>query len=238
MAEELMGEMSGDNLRSVATNPGLTEDLALLLLNRSDLPAAVLDELARNPSAMQSHRVRSRVACHPHTPRHLAINVIRQLYTFELMQVALAPTALPEVIIAAEQAILMRLDKIAAGERITLGHRGSTRIAGALLLDGDPRVIEAALDNGRLTEDFVLKAIMSPKASPVLLELVSHHAKWSLRADLREALLRNEKLPVARALELAKLMPVRTLREILHDARLRENVRTFLEKEVQKRSGT
>jgi hypothetical protein len=237
MAEELH-DVAPEGLRSVASNPGLTEDLALLLLNRTDLPAAVLDELSRNPSAMQSHRVRARVACHPHTPRHLAINVIRQLYTFELMQVALAPAALPEVIIAAEQAILMRLDKIAAGERITLGRRGSTRIAGALLLDGDARIMEAALDNPRLTEEFVTKAIMSPKASPVLLELVSHHAKWSLRADVREALLRNEKLPVARALEIAKVMPARTLREILHDSRVRETVRTFLQKEVQRRSST
>lgn len=237
MAEELQ-DIAPEGLRSVASNPGLTEDLALLLLNRSDLPAAVLDELSRNSSAMQSHRVRARVACHPHTPRHLAINVIRQLYTFELMQVALAPTALPEVIIAAEQAILMRLDKIAAGERITLGRRGSTRIAGALLLDGDARIMEAALDNPRLTEDVVIKAIMSPKASPALLELVSHHAKWSLRADIREVLLRNEKLPVARALEIAKVVPMRMLREILHDSRVRENVRTFLQKEVQRRSST
>jgi hypothetical protein len=236
MAEELIHDVSAEGLRSIAVNPGLTEDLALLLLNRTDLPAAVLDELSRNSSAMQSHRVRARVACHPHTPRHLAINVIRQLYTFELMQVALAPTALPEVIIAAEQAILMRLDKIAAGERITLGRRGSTRIAGALLLDGDARVMEAALDNPRLTEDVIIKAIMSPKVSPTLLELVSHHAKWSLRADVREGLLRNEKLPVARALELAKQIPLPTLREILHHSRLRENVRTFLQKELERRS--
>lgn len=237
MAEELH-DVAPEGLRSVASNPGLTEDLALLLLNRTDLPAAVLDELSRNSSAMQSRRVRARVACHPHTPRHLAINVIRQLYTFELMQVALAPTALPEVIIAAEQAILMRLDKIAAGERITLGRRGSTRIAGALLLDGDVRIMEAALDNPRLTEDVVTNAIMSPKASPALLELVSHHAKWSLRADIRAALLRNEKLPVARALEIAKMIPVHTLREILHDSRLRENVRTFLQNEVKRKGST
>ena len=235
MPEELH-DVSAERLRGVASNPGLTEDLALLLLNRTDLPAAVLDELSRNPSAMQSHRVRSRVACHPHTPRHLAINVIRQLYTFELMQVALAPTALPEVIIAAEQAILMRLEKIAAGERITLGRRGSTRIAGALLLDGDARVMEAALDNPRLTEDVVIKAVMSPKVSPALLELVSHHAKWSLRSEIREALLRNEKLPVPRAMEMAKVMPLKAVREILHDARLRENVRVLLQKEVEKRS--
>jgi len=236
MSENVSYETSPEALQRVAANPGLSEDLALALLNRTDLPVAVLEELGKNSSAMQSHRVRARLACHPHTPRHVATTLIRQLYTFELMQVALTPTALPEVIIAAEQAILMRLDKIAAGERITLARRGSTRIAAALLLDGDARIIEAALDNARLTEDVVVKGLMSPKAAPALLELVSHHSKWSLRADVREALLRQEKLPVARALELAKLMPVRTLKAILHESRLRENVRALLMKEVQQRS--
>ncbi len=228
-------EISPEALRRIACNPGLTEDLALMLLKRTDLPASVVEELSRNTSAMQSHRVRARLACHQHTPRHIAIASVRQLYTFELMQVALTPAVPPEVAIAAEQAIIMRIDKIAAGERITLAHRSSGRIAGALLLDSDPRVLEAALNNSHLTEDVVIKAIMSPKCPQPLLELVCHHNKWSLRPEIREALLRHEKLPLARALEIAKAMPPRALRDLLHDSRLKENIRTYLQKELQQR---
>lgn len=236
--QTLIQDTSPEALRRIVTNPGLSEDLALSLLKHSDLPSAVIEELARNTSAMQSHRVRARLACHPHTPRHIAIQLVRQLYTFELMQVALTPGALPEVVMAAEQAILMRVEKIAAGERITLARQGSGRIAAALLQDPEARVIEAALNNPRATEDVIVKALMSPKSPQALLELVCHHAKWSLRPEIREALLRHQSLPLARALEIAKLLPTRSLRAVLHDSRLKENIRTYLQKEVQQRGGT
>jgi hypothetical protein len=232
-----VSEATPDGLRRIVANPGLSEDLALALLKRADLPAGVLEELAKNSGAMQSHRVRTRVACHGRTPRHMAIALVRQLYTFELMEVALTPGVLPEIAMAAEQAILMRLEKIACGERITLARRGSSRLAAHLLLDPDPRVLEAALDNPRATEDVVTKAVLSPKSSQPLLELVCHHSKWSVRPEIREALLRNSKLPVPRALEIAKLLPVHTLRALVHDSHLKENIRGFLQQELQQRNG-
>jgi len=230
-----MAEATPDGLRRIVANPGLSEDLALSLLKRGDLPTGVLEELAKNSAAMQSHRVRTRVACHAKTPRHIAIALVRQLYTFELMEVALAPAVLPEIAMAAEQAILMRLEKIACGERVTLARRSSGRLAASLLLDSDPRVVEAALNNSRVTEDVVTKAVLSAKSSAALLELVCHHSKWAVRPEIREALLRNEKLPVPRALEIAKILPAHTLRALVHDSHLKENIRGFLQKELQDR---
>src|SRR5581483_8900844 len=179
-----MAEATPDGLRRIVANPGLSEDLALSLLKRGDLPTGVLEELAKNSAAMQSHRVRTRVACHAKTPRHIAIALVRQLYTFELMEVALAPAVLPEIAMAAEQAILMRLEKIACGERVTLARRSSGRLAASLLLDPDPRVLDAALNNPHVTEDVVTKAVLSAKSSAALLELVCHHSKWAVRPEI------------------------------------------------------
>jgi hypothetical protein len=231
-----MAEATPDGLRRIVANPALSEDLALSLLKRGDLPTGVLEELARNSAAMQSHRVRTRVACHAKTPRHIAIALVRQLYTFELMEVALAPAVLPEIAMAAEQAILMRLEKIACGERVTLARRSSGRLAASLLLDADPRVVEATLDNPRVTEEVVTKAVLSPKSSTSLLELVCHHSKWALRPEIREALLRSGRLPLPQVLEIAKLLPVHTLRALVHDSHLKENIRGALQKELQQRA--
>jgi len=45
-----------DDLRRVAADPALTEDLVLALLKRTDLPPEVLEQLAKN--AMRSSRAK------------------------------------------------------------------------------------------------------------------------------------------------------------------------------------
>src|SRR4029079_11791883 len=78
-------------LRGVASSPHLTEDLALLLLNRRDLPPPVLEDLSRNSATMRHRKVIMAVVSHPRTPRHVTLPISRHLYTFELMQLALTP---------------------------------------------------------------------------------------------------------------------------------------------------
>ena len=88
---EAIHSSSADVLAAAASDPRLTEDLALALLKRSDLPAEVLDRLSKNSGAMQSRKVKLAVVEHPKTPRHVSIPMVRHLFTFDLMQVALTP---------------------------------------------------------------------------------------------------------------------------------------------------
>src|SRR5690349_21533774 len=68
-------------LRGVAASPRLTEDLALALLNRRDLPPQVLEDLSRNGAAMRHRKVMMAVVSHPRTPRHVTLPIARHLYT-------------------------------------------------------------------------------------------------------------------------------------------------------------
>src|SRR5271165_808980 len=76
--------VSAELLRT-ASDPALTEDLALGLLKRADLPAEVLEQLAKNASALKSRKVKIAIAGHARTPRHVSVPLARQLYTFDLM---------------------------------------------------------------------------------------------------------------------------------------------------------
>jgi len=214
-----------------ADSATLNEDLALSQLKQQDLSSQAIEEITRNTGTMKSRKVRLAVAAHPRTPRRIALRLIRELFTFELMQFALTPAAPADLKRVADELLLSRLSSISLGERITLARRSSTLVAGTLLLDKESKVWQPALENARLTEAAVVKALQRTTATPGFVEAVSHHSKWSLRHEVRIALLRNAHTPLARALEFARRIPPKQLRDILHTSRLPEKIKSYLRKE-------
>lgn len=231
----LIHSHSADELKRAASHEALSEELALALLERRDLPADALEALSKNAPALKSRRVLVGMIGHPKTPRHVSLPVIRHLYTFELMQLALSPAVLADIKKAAEETLVSRLEKITLGERITLARRASGRVAAALLLDSEPRVVEAAVTNPFLTEVLIVKALMSEKAPATLVELVCRDGKWSLRREVRIALLRHPLTPANEAAQLARSLPTGVLHELMQDARLPEAARECLQRELQVR---
>jgi len=227
--ESSIHNLTEEELLRLASNTALTEDLALSVLNRADLPAAVLEQFAKNATFLKLRKAKLALVAHPHTPRRVSVPMVRQFYTFDLMKVALTPSVPADVKVAADDVLISRLKAVTLGERLALARRGSGRVAGALLLDGEAPVMRMALENGRLTEAFVIQAVLRPEASVALLQAVAQHAKWSFRREIRIALLRTEHLSLARALEFAKGLTTPFLREVLHSSRLPARIKEQLE---------
>src|SRR5207249_10766631 len=97
-----------------------------------------------------------------------------------------------------------------------------------LLLDDETRIVRAALENPRLTEASIIKALTRRNSSSAFVEAVCRHSKWSPRREIRMALLRNEKTPLARALEFARSLPMALARESMHGSRLPTNVKYYV----------
>jgi hypothetical protein len=228
---------STEVLLSASSDAALSEELALALLSRGDLPTEVLDRLSRNAAVMKSRKVKLALLQHPKTPRHVSLPMIRHLFTFDLMQVALTPVVAADLKAAADEALIHRLEKISAGEKLSLARRASGRVAGELLRDGDARVMQAALENSHLTEAAVAKAIVRPTAASNFIEAVANHGKWSLRQEIRMALLRNAHTPPARAAEFAGSLPPRVLKEMLEASELPEEVKEKLQRGVAGQGG-
>ena len=166
----------------------LTEDAALALLKKADLQPAVLEKLSKSSSLMKSRKVKLALVQHLRTPRHVLLPLLRHLFTFDLMRVALMPAVSAEAKIAAEESLIHRLEKLSLGEKLSLAKRSSGRVASALLHDPDPGVVDTALKNGRLTESAVLRELMKRNAGPHLAHTISAHPKWGLRQEVRTAL--------------------------------------------------
>jgi hypothetical protein len=239
------------DLLRTAADPALTEDLALALLKRADLPLEVIEQLAKNTNALKSRKVKIALASHPKTPRHVSVPLARQFYTFDLMKVSLSPTVPADVKVAVDDVLISRLKTVTTGERLTLARRASGRVAAALLLDvetigtkivdaktsaRETRVMQAALENPRLTEALVTNSVLRPAASAALVHAVAQHAKWSRRREIRATLLRTEHLSLARALEFSREIPAPMLRELLTASRLPSQIKDQLLRESQSSS--
>ena len=138
-----------------SANPALTEDRALAELEHRDLQADRIEQISQNSGVRKSRKVRLALSAHPHTPRRIALRVIRELYTFELMQFALTPAAPADLRRVADELLVARLAGVTLGERISLARRSSERVAGALLLDKETPVWQAAMESPRLTESAI-----------------------------------------------------------------------------------
>jgi hypothetical protein len=214
----------------------LNEDLALALLERRDLPVETLEQLGQNPAALKSRKVCVALAAHPRTPRHLALRLLRHFYTGDLMQFGLRPSVAADLKHFAAEQLVTRLPSVTLGERLMLARRASQIVAAALLLDKEPRVAHTALENARLTEAAVTRAVLRPNAGAAFVETVCHHPKWSLRREIRLALLRSPHTPLARALEFSRGLPPPLLRDILHTSRLPEKIKAYLRENLKQRS--
>ena len=233
---EAVHHFSPEVLLTAASDPALSEDLALILLKRNDLPSLVLERLSQNSGLTKSRELKVALVEHLKTPRHVSLPIVRHLFTFDLMKIGLKPATPADVKAAAHEALIKRLETISLGERLSLARQASGAVAGALLLDKEARVVEAALENPQLTETLIVKAILQPNSSEALVEAVCHHHKWSLRREIRMAMLRHEQAGPVRAAVIARELPAAIVHEVLQNARLPEDVRLVLERRLEEDS--
>jgi len=213
----------------------LSADLVLAVMQDRNLSSEVIEQISKNVAAMKSRKVRLALAAHSRTPRRIALRLVRELYTFDLMQFSLLPVVAADLKRVADELLVGRFASVSLGERVSLARRSSGRVAAALLLDRESRVWQTALENPRLAESALVKALLRPDAVPAFVRAVCQHAKWSVRPEIRMALLRNESTPLARALEFARRLAPAQLRDIIHSSRLPEKTKTYLRKDLETR---
>jgi hypothetical protein len=233
--EESVHDSSPEIMIAAAGDPRLTEDLALALLNHRDLPREALEALNKNGQLMRQRKVRLAVVMHPRTPRHISVPTIRHIHTFELMQVALLPVVPPDVKRAAEEVLISKIANISSGERSTLAKQSSGRVAAALLLDKEERIMLAALSNPQMTELFIVRALKMERCTELLAPAVSRHQKWSFRNDVKAALLGNKHTPPARVIQLAAELPINLIKDVLRNGRLSPQAKNSLVAVLEKR---
>lgn len=231
----LLHHPAADVLLALLDNPSLEETQLCLLLDRKDFPGEILEEVARRKQLLKSYRVKRALAFHPRTPRLINLHLLRELYLMDLVQVALIPGVSAELKRNAESQILARLPQLPLGQKITLARRGPARVAGELLAEGHVQILAPVLDNAYLTEAQILRVLAREKLLPAVVLAIAHHPKWSTTYNVRLALVRNPASPLSTVLTFLPELTVSDLRELAAPGIVPENLRKYLQAEVQRR---
>ncbi|HEY7746459.1 MAG TPA: hypothetical protein VIA07_08980 [Desulfuromonadales bacterium] len=192
---QIMQDPSPEVLRTALKNPRLCEDHLLALLKRRDLPEDLLNAVSQFERSELSHRLRLALAKNPGTPGPVFLVILPHLYLFELLDLCLLPGITPDQRYAAERQVLQRLANTPLGNKLILARRGTATLVGELLKEGEPRLMEACLENPRLKEVSLLQFLGGPKADAETISMVARHPRWKNRPNLRLAILKNRRTP-------------------------------------------
>src|ERR1700737_2520878 len=105
----LLHHHSPDVLLGFLYNPALDKPQLCLPLDRKDLPAEILEEVARRKPLLKNYRVKRALAFHPRTPRLASLRLIRELYLMDLVQLTLLTGISAELKRNAEEQLVARL---------------------------------------------------------------------------------------------------------------------------------
>jgi len=228
----LLASGSEDVLRSLIDNPAFDETHVCLLLERKDLSGLLLEEISKRKTWRAVYRVRLALAAHPHTPRLIAMRLLRELHLMDLVRISLLPASSMELRRLADERVLTQLPQLPLGQMLMLARRGSTRIAAGLVAHGPEQVARVALDNSLLTESQLLKTLAKESLPARIVAAVAKHDKWSKLANIRVALLRHPQTPPERVPDLVPGLPRREIEDLLELSRLPEHVCALLREEL------
>jgi hypothetical protein len=222
-------------LLALVKNPNLEEPHVKQLLERLDLSANVLSAIASDKQWLANEAVRLRLAQHPHTPKRIALAVVRELFLFDLVRLNLLPSAPPDIRRVAEEIILTRIPHLPVGQKLTLARRGPSRVAGALIAEGHPQALKIALDNAFLTESQILKVLAKPGVAERVVAAIAQHRKWSTQYNVRIALLRNPHTPPPCILAFLPHLTVADLKDVAALQSVPPHTRNYIHRELERR---
>jgi hypothetical protein len=198
----------------------LSPDTVSLLLRNPHVTDRIIERLLSQRRLLVHHRVRLELAAHPKTPEVHALRFVGGLFWRGLLAISGDPRARPRIRRAAERHLLNRIPGLAAGERMAIARRAGPLLVSQLRLDPEPKVVEALLENPRLTEGALMPLVTADQARPEILTLVARDRKWGARYPIRLALCRNRQTPVTVTLGLLPLLRKVDLAPIEQDRRL------------------
>jgi hypothetical protein len=196
------------------------DHMLLTAVLRRAVPLRCLETLAATPPWSEDQRLLGSVVLSPRVSRALALRLVGSLFWRDLADVAASPRVAAAARVRAEALLLDQMDDLRLGDRITLAKIATPPVLARLLEDGDPRVVEACLINGRLREEDLVGALRKDAVTRALIEGIAASSRWRDRYALRLAIVLQPRSPLAVALAQVTALLPRDLERVAADEAL------------------
>jgi hypothetical protein len=227
-----------DSLASLLDHPEFGQNhasLLAILLDRKDLPEAILERISKRTRWLADVTLRRKIAAHPRAPRRVAARLLREFHLLDLVQFSLQPAVPAEARRLAEEVIVARIGQLPLGQKKMLARRGSAQVAGALLAESSSVVVAAALDNSFLTAAQVLKTLSRRALDVQIVSAIGRHPKWSRQTAVRLAVVMHPHAPADLVLSFLPTLSRRDLEDLAALAHVPAGAKQYFQHELARR---
>ncbi len=231
----LLHDAREDVLLGLLENAAFDEKHLCILLLRKDLSVSFIEQVATHELWLRNYGVRRGLAFHPRLPHSLGLRLIRELLVSDLVQLTMSISAAPGLKQLAEELVLARLPQLPPAQKMVLARRGSPRIAGALLSDGQSEVVPIVLESPFLNEGQVLRVLSRINAPSRVVAAIAASGRWTQHYSVRLSLVRNSQTPLAAALSFLPGISAADLSILAESSSVPSNVRPHLRREIANR---
>lgn len=230
-----LGEMNTEELLSFLDAEEISEKDTVRILRNPYCTAEVAAKLMEHHRRLSSHRIREMLCQVRGMPTPTLIDLLSTLPWLSLLHLAQETRTPPVIRRRAERRLIQRIPKLTLGERIALARRSHRELFFQLFESGNEAIVEALLDNSRMTESDLLSAMLRSALPSSFYRALIRHPKWACRRELRKALARNQATPLPLALSALAELGRHELEGIQNDSGVPEKVREAASNLIRRR---
>jgi hypothetical protein len=228
-------DSSPNVVRALLGNRHLAEDDILVMAGRKNLPADLLEMIAKDKRWVESYPIRLALAKNPKTPLSVALSIARYIRLFDLAEISRSRFLPPVFRHKLEAIIIAKVPTMALGVKKTLAKIVSGDVLLKMIQDGYPEVVKLCLDNPSLLEAHLYKVINRKNTTPGTIRTIAEHANWSSRYMIKLALIRNEHIPLSLSVRFLEALKTMDLRELYTDPSVPVSIKPFIHRELWER---
>jgi hypothetical protein len=229
---KMVREHNTDILSHVTLNRNFTEDMALFVAKKRGVSPELLDFLAQDVRFKESYKLKLAICKNPNTAQRTVFSLLKFLRIFDIADLTRDQHLSVNVRQKIEQLLSEKIPSLPSGIQKALARRASSAIVTALMKQGDEGLISACLESPTLTEGLLAKVIRMQAATPLLVQMIAGHPKWSLRYSVRFGLIRNFNTPMARVSHFIGEMKTSDLKDLYADPKLPTSTKPFIFREL------
>jgi len=216
-------------------NPNIKEGHVLRIAGRRNIPAPVIEEIASRRDWMENKRIRLAVARNPRTPLQIALEQLKFLSLFDLVEITNDRAAQAILRRKVEAIVIERLPKQPLGMKKAVARKASGDVLVHLLERDQPDVIEICLDSPRLTEGHVYRLLHRETTAACAVRMIARHGKWTNQYNVRLALMLNPHTPLGTCVGFIPSLKVQDLKVLKGDSRVHTAVKIHIRDELARR---